>query len=182
MENLIILKVISKHDFSKCLKRCSGLLIREIQIKVISNYQNGKDLKVYFLLPLSRNILTSVGSIHWYCLTFLQRGLYLSKFKIHIFFRPIILLYPDLSNHCPLRHHINQQLIRVSIMAVFVIAKNLGNWLSQYLPTLEDYVAYKKDGILYDLSPRYVIKINSNHFYVLKEVGGCMCEYMLFYA
>ena len=94
MENLIILKVISKHDFSKCLKRCSGLLIREIQIKVISNYQNGKDLKVYFLLPLSRNILTSVGSIHWYCLTFLQRGLYLSKFKIHIFFRPIILLYP----------------------------------------------------------------------------------------
>lgn len=67
--------------------------------------------------------------------------------------------------------HINQQFIRVSIMAVFVIAKNLGNWLSQYLPTLEDYVAYKKDGILYDLSPRYVIKINSNHFYVLKEVG-----------
>ena len=47
MENLIILKVISKHDFSKWLKRCSGLLIRGIQIKVISNYQNGKDLSVF---------------------------------------------------------------------------------------------------------------------------------------
>ena len=48
---------------------------------------------------------------------------------------------------------------------------SVGNWLSQYLPTLEDYVAYKKDGILYDLSPRYVIKISSSHFYVLKEMG-----------
>lgn len=59
-------------------------------------------------------------------------------------------------------------------MAVFVIGRkldSLGNGLSQYLPTLEDYVVYKKHGIVYDLSPRYVIKINSSHFYVLKEVG-----------
>ena len=29
------------------------ILIREIPIKIISNYQNGKDIKVYFTLPLT---------------------------------------------------------------------------------------------------------------------------------
>lgn len=80
----------------------------------------------------------------------------------------------DLSNHCPPRHAQNSAIHKGIHYGSICNSKkldSLGNGLSQYLPTLEDYVAYKKDGILYDLSPRYVIKINSGHFYVLKEVG-----------
>lgn len=37
-------------------------------------------------------------------------------------------------------------------MVLFLLAKkldSLGEWLNQYLPTLEYYVAVKKDGVLY---------------------------------
>lgn len=73
------------------------ILTREIPIKVTNNYQNAKDLNVYFLLPLTTETFLLLLEEYIDIVSFFSRGLYLPKFKIQILIRPVILLYPRVS-------------------------------------------------------------------------------------